>query len=94
MLIHLENNIDKYNQERICQVEEKPFLYWLDALSVGQRSWYREVDRGQNHHAGDVHSDDQVIFGVASDVVGGLVDDVNENCGKIGHHKDTEKPIF
>ena len=62
MFLYLNNNVDKYNQERICQVEKEPLFYWLDALGVRQRSGHRQVDGGQHHHTSDVHNDYQVIL--------------------------------
>ena len=60
------------------------------APSFKQGGGHREIDGGQHHHTCDVHRDHQVILGVSSQVVGGLVQDVHENGGKIGHHYDAE----
>ena len=81
------NICDDY-QKRISQVEEKPPLDWLDAGRAGEGGGDGEVDGGQHHHARDVDCDDQVIRGVSPDVVGGLVDDVHQDGGEVGHHED------
>ena len=47
-----------------------------------------EVDGGEDHHAGDVDGVDHVVLGVPGDVVGGLVDHVHEDGGKVGLHED------
>ena len=69
-LCNLQNSVDNYDQERICQVEQKPHLHRLDDCCAGERGRHREVDGGQHHHARDVHRDNQVILGVSIDVVG------------------------
>ena len=78
-MTHLKNNVDKYYQERICQIEQKPHLHWLHYCCAGEGGRHREIDGGQHHHAGDVHRDNQVILGVSIDVVGELVDDVDKD---------------
>ena len=42
-------------QEGVSHIEQKPYLYWLYIWSWGQGAGDREVHRGQDHHAGDVH---------------------------------------
>ena len=51
------------NQDRIGQVEQEPDLHWLDIRGRGEtgRDW--EVDRGQDHHAGDVYGVDHATGG-------------------------------
>ena len=56
--VYLHNNIDKDDHKGVDEADEQPDLHWLDAGRVGQRGGDREVDRGQDHHAGDVHRDD------------------------------------
>ena len=75
-------------QDRIGQVEQEPDLHWLDVQGGGQTGGHREVDGGQDHHAGDVDGVDQVVPGVSADVVGGLVDGVHQDGGQVGHHED------
>ena len=41
--------------------------------------------------AGDVDGVDQVVLGVSGNIVGGLVDHIHQDGGKVGHHKHTEK---
>ena len=88
---HLEENIEQYDQDREGQVEEEPDLHRLDVGSAGEAGGHREVDRGQDHHAGDVDGVDQAVLVLSGDVVGGLVDDVHQDGWQVGHHKDTEK---
>ena len=78
---HLEENIDQDNEEREGQVEQQPPLHRLDVGGGGQTGGHREVDGGQDHHAGDVGGVDQVVFSVSGDVVGGLVDHVHQDGG-------------
>ena len=77
MISHLKNNVDKYYQERICQIEQKPHLHWLHYCCAGERGRHREGDGGQYHHAGDVDGVHQVISRVPWDVVCKLVDDIH-----------------
>ena len=70
--LYLQHNIDEYDKKWVGQVKEKPDLNRLDVGGAGQTDGHREVDRGQDHHAGDVDGVDQVILGVSGDVVGGL----------------------
>ena len=80
-LCNLQNNVDNYDQERICQVEQKPHLHRFNVWSAWQRVGHREVYRGQNHQTCNVDGVDHVILGVSNDVISGLVDDVHEYCG-------------
>ena len=88
---HLQQNIDNDDEDRVGEVEEEPDLHWLDVSSAGKAGGHREIDRGQDHHAGDVDSVDQAVLVLSGDVVGGLVDDVHQDGWQVGHHKDTEK---
>ena len=85
---HLKKNIDDDDKERVGQVEEEPDLHRLDVGGAGEAGGDRQVDRGQHHHAGDVDGDDHAVLVVSSDVVGGLVDDVHQDGGQVGHHED------
>ena len=64
-------------------------LHWLDRGSRGQACGDRDVDGGQDHHAGDVHRDDELTLHGKVNIVGGLVDDVHEDGGEIGNHENT-----
>ena len=86
--IYLKNNVDKDDKERISQVEEEPHLHRFDGGGAGQGGGDRQVDGGQHHHARNVHSDNQVVLAVSSDVVGQLVDDVHQDGGQVCHHED------
>ena len=57
---HLECDVWKYDKARVDQIEDEPDLYRLDIRGAGEAPWYVEVDWGQHHHAGDVHSHDQI----------------------------------
>ena len=59
--VYLHHNIDKDDHEGVDEADEQPDLHWLDAGGVGEGGGHREVDRGQHHHAGDVHCDDQLV---------------------------------
>ena len=74
---HLEENIDNDDQDREGQVKEEPDLHRLDVGGAGQAGGDREVDRGQDHHAGDVDGDEELQV----QVVGGLIDCVDEDGG-------------
>ena len=84
--MYLHNNIDKDDHEGVDEADEQPDLHRLDAGRVGQRGGDREVDRGQDHHAGDVHRDDQLVPALPGDVVGQLVDHVHHQGWEVGHH--------
>ena len=68
----LKNDVCEDDLEGVEQVDQEPDLHRLDTGRAGQAGGHREVDRGQDHHAGDVDGVDQVILGVSGDVVGGL----------------------
>ena len=92
-VVYLNANIDSNDEDRIDKGEEKPDLHWLDCGGGGQTGGEREVDGGQHHHAGDVDAVDQAVLVVTAghpDIVGGLVDDVHQDGGEVGHHEDTE----
>ena len=47
-------------QEGVSHIEQKPYFDWLDIWGWGQGAGDREVDRGEDHHAGDVDRVDKV----------------------------------
>ena len=94
ILTYLHDHVGNNDPERIGNAEEQPHLHRFDVRGVGQGHGDRHVDGGEHHHACDVDCDDQVILGVSSDVVGGLVDDVHQNGGQIGHHKNADRVSF
>ena len=84
-LTHLQYHICDYDQERISQADQEPILHRFDLCSARKWGEDGEIDGGEHDHARDVDSDDQVILGVSGDVVGGLVDDVHQECGQVSH---------
>ena len=50
----LEQYIDQDGDEGVGEIEEEPHLNRLDIRGGGQTCGDREVDGGQDHHAGDV----------------------------------------
>ena len=85
---HLEENIDDDDQDREGEVEQEPDLHRLDVGSAGEAGGHREVDGGQDHHAGHVDGVDHGELVLSADVVGGLVDEVHQDGGQVGHHED------
>ena len=85
---HLEENIDNDDEDRVGEVEEEPDLHWLDVGGAGETGGHWEIYGGQDHHAGHVDGVYHAEFVVSSDVVGGLVDDVHQDGGQVGHHED------
>ena len=51
---YLKQNIDENGEKRVGQVKYEPDLHWLDVRGGGKTGGDWEVDRGQDHHAGDV----------------------------------------
>ena len=47
-------------EERVGEAEQEPELHRFDGRGDGEAGRHWDVDRGQHHHAGDVHSDHQV----------------------------------
>ena len=82
---HLQYHICDYDQERISQADQEPILHRFDLCSAREWGEDGEIDGGEHDHARDVDSDDQVILGVPSDVVGGPVDYVHQECGQVSH---------
>ena len=88
---HLGHDVGEDDKDGIGEVEEEPDLHRLDVGGGREAGGHREVDRGQHHHAGDVDGVDQAILVISArhpDVVGGLVDDVHQDGGQVGHHED------
>ena len=50
------------DKEGVGQVTQKPHLHRLDGGRAGEGGGDREIHRGEHHHAGDVHSDDQFLI--------------------------------
>ena len=91
LLLYLQTDVDENDKERKGEVEQKPDLYRLDIRGGGQASRHREIDGGQDHHAGDIDGVDQAELVLTGDEVSGLVDDVHEDTGDVGDHDDTKK---
>ena len=53
---NLDDYIDQNHKEGVGEVEKEPDLYRLDVGGAGEAGGDREVDGGEDHHAGDVHS--------------------------------------
>ena len=85
----LKNDVGEDDLEGVEQVDQEPDLHRLDTGRAGQAGGHREVDGGQDHHAGDVDGVDHVVLSVTGDVVGGLVDHVDEYCRQVNFHEDT-----
>ena len=73
----------RLNIGNISWVEQEPDFYRLDAWRGRETAGHRQVDREQHHHAGHVHRDQQVRV----QVVGGLVDDVDQDGWQVGHQE-------
>ena len=85
----MDNDVDHNDKEGVGKVEEKPDLNGFDGCCGGQAAGHREVDRGKDHHAGDVNSYDKLTFVSGRNIVGGLVDDVHQDGGQVGHQDNT-----
>ena len=91
--IYLENHLQEDDEAREGEVDEEPQLHRLDVRGGGEAGGHREVDRGQDHHAGDVHGDDQAVLVLGGDVASGLVDHVHQNRGQVGHHENAKRGL-
>ena len=87
LCFYLEENISDNYQERPEEVEEEPLLNGFDIKGDREVLWNRDVDRGQQHHAGDVNAVDQAALVLLADVVVGLVDDIHQDGGEVGHRE-------
>ena len=85
--VYLKDYIYHYDNDRVSKVEKKPDLNVLDGGSNGKAVGYRDVDGGQDHHAGDVDSDHKII--IVFPVICDLVDKVHQDCGEIRDHEYT-----
>ena len=93
-MLDLQNNVGDNDHERVGEVEYQPPLHRLDVGCPGEAGGHREVDGGEDHHAGDVGGVDQAVLVLSGDVVGGLVDHVHQDGGQVGHHEDTSNFSF
>ena len=80
----LQHNVGDDDEKGEGEVDEEPDLHRFDSESAGKAGGDWQVDRGQDHHAGDVDGDDQVGLALHPQVVGGLVDDVHQDGGQVG----------
>ena len=77
----VEQDVDQDDEEGKDETKEKPNIHYLDGGGGGEAVGHRDVEGGEDHHAGDVHGDDGLQELGVSQVVGGLVDDVHEDRG-------------
>ena len=61
---YVYDNVDQDDQKGIGKVEQKPDLHRFDVVGLSERCRHREVDGGQNHHAGHIDSDYEVMLWV------------------------------
>ena len=61
----LQHDVADDDHEGVGEVEQEPHLHGLDVRGAGERGGDGEVDRGQHHHARDVHLDDQLVLQTA-----------------------------
>ena len=87
----LQHNVEDNDEEWEGEIEEEPDLHRFNPQRAGEGGGDREVDGGEDHHAGDVDGDHQVGLPLQRQVVGGLVDDVHQDGGQVDHHEDTQK---
>ena len=83
----LQHNVEDDDEEGEGEVDEEPDLHRFDPQRAGEGGGDREVDGGEDHHAGDVDGDHQVGLPLHRQVVGGLVDDVHQDGGQVGHQE-------
>ena len=72
--VYLKTDVDQNDEERVGEVEEQPDLHRFDVWGCRQAGGDRQVDRGQDHHAGDVDGVDYAELVVTAPhlyVVGG-----------------------
>ena len=60
------NDVCDDDQEGVSQVDQEPHLHWLDGGRGREGGGHREIHRGEDHHAGDVHCDHQVLINKCS----------------------------
>ena len=87
----VEEDVDQDDEEGKDETEEKPNIHYLDGGGGGEAVGHRDVEGGEDHHAGDVHRDDGLQELGVGQVVGGLVDNVHEYGGQVGHNEDAWK---
>ena len=66
---NLHCNVDQYNHEWVGEVEQQPFFNRFEITCLGKGDRDGEVDGGQDHHAGDVESQDHVILQISLNIV-------------------------
>ena len=88
-VLYLLYDVALHYKERKGQVEEEPDLHRLDVGGGWEAGGHREVDRGQDHHAGDVDRVHQAVLLIRHDIVGDLVNDVHEDCWEITDKENT-----
>ena len=87
----LQYDVVDDDKERVGEVVQQPGLNGLDDWSAGEAAGHREVDGGEDHHAGDVHGEYHLISVLNRDEVCRLVYNVNQYRWEIRHHKDAVK---
>ena len=81
----MDEGVDENYEKRIDEAEEKPDLDIFDRGGGRETSRDSNVDRRENHHTGDVNSNDVTKEFISNKVVSSLVYDVHENCREICH---------
>ena len=91
-LIVKENDyVEEDDEKGKDETEEKPDVDVLDAGGCWQAAGHWDVESGENHQTGYVDRDDRLQEVLIVQVVGGLVDDVDNHGRQVGHKENTRK---
>ena len=88
----MDVDLQKGGDEGEEKVEDQPNVDVLQVVRAGQAVVHRDVQRGEDHHDGQVGCYDGLKYlGGVAEVVGRLAQHVQEDCGKIGAHDDAKE---
>ena len=74
---HMDVSIYQDDQKWIDETKEKPDLNIFDRRAGRETARDSDVDRGEDHHTGDVDSDDVTKEFLSDKIVGNLVNNVH-----------------
>ena len=88
LVMEENDDVEENDEKGKDETKEKPDIDVLDTGGGWQAAGHWDVERGQNHQAGDVDGDDRLQEVLIVQVVGCLVDDVDDHGGQVGHQEN------
>ena len=91
LVVKENDDVEQNDEKGKDETKEKPDIDILDPGSCWEAAGHWDVERWENHQAGDVDGDDRLQEVLIVQVVGCLVDDVDDHGRQVGHQENARE---